>query len=400
MEGTVDDWQIEASAPGKVVLTGEYAVLAGAPALVAAVDRRVVCRLAVRRAGGWRLIGTGFATREAWSKADMRRAPPRTLAAVAGQALPARDTPEHVEIHIDSSACHLRGHKLGIGSSAAVVTALAAALDALRGAPPHLPKHLPKYLDLHAGFQGGGSGLDVAAAFAGGVIRYQARRSAPAPLPSPLARQAVFCGASTVTAERLAAFEAWRAGGSPPALRRLVDAARSAATSTDDATRFEAAFGDYADTLARFDRAAQLGIFGPCHEALRALAAEAGVAYKPCGAGGGDIGLALCADQQRIADFHRRVRAAARAGRSRMTPIDLPLASDGVRVRARQRRGAVVRSVAHQSATMCAGSDGFGTGANCQPRLAKRPRKEAERQRHKQDRDASRGGQTDGTRWS
>ena len=326
------DWQIEASAPGKVVLTGEYAVLAGAPALVAAVARRVVCRLAVRRAGGWRLIGTGFATREAWSKADMHRAPPRTLAAVVGQALPEGDAPEHMEIHIDSSACHLRGRKLGIGGSAAVVTALAAALDALRGVPPRLAE----YLDLHASFQGGGSGLDVAAAFAGGVIRYQARRSAPAPLPSPLARQAVFCGASTVTAERLAAFEAWRAGGSPPALRHLVDAAREAAARTDDATRFEAAFGGYADALARFDQATQLGIFGPCHMALRALAAEAGVAYKPCGAGGGDIGLALCADPRRIADFHRRVRAAARTGRNRMTPIDLPFADDGVRVRDRR----------------------------------------------------------------
>nr|MBA3501924.1 hypothetical protein [Deltaproteobacteria bacterium] len=33
-----------ATAPGKLILTGEYAVLDGAPAIVTAVDRRAVAR--------------------------------------------------------------------------------------------------------------------------------------------------------------------------------------------------------------------------------------------------------------------------------------------------------------------------------------------------------------------
>ena len=334
----MEDWQIEASAPGKMVLTGEYAVLAGAPALVAAVERRVICRLAVRRTGGWRLTGIGFATSEAWRKADLYRAPPRTLAAIVGQALPDRDAPEHMEIHIDSSACYLRGRKLGIGASAALVTALSAALDALRQAPPRLSS----CLDLHAAFQGGGSGLDVAAAFTGGVIRYQSRRATPTRLPRRLGRVAVFCGESTATADRLAAFDGWRAGGSPPALRRLVNAAAAAAAGTSDAARFEAAFGAYAGELARFDRTAELGIFGRRHAELAAIAAQAGVPYKPCGAGGGDIGLALSVDRQRLRNFRLRVRAAASARPDGITPIALPLAGDGVRVR---RRGLPARGL-------------------------------------------------------
>ena len=51
---------IEVSAPGKLVVSGEYAVLTGAPALVAAVDRRVTCTLAPRHSGGWRFVSTGF----------------------------------------------------------------------------------------------------------------------------------------------------------------------------------------------------------------------------------------------------------------------------------------------------------------------------------------------------
>ena len=51
---------IEASAPGKLVLSGEYAVLSGGPALVAAVDRRVTCTLSSREQGGWRFLSSGF----------------------------------------------------------------------------------------------------------------------------------------------------------------------------------------------------------------------------------------------------------------------------------------------------------------------------------------------------
>ena len=36
--------QMIATAPGKLILTGEYAVLDGAPAVVVAVDRRAVAR--------------------------------------------------------------------------------------------------------------------------------------------------------------------------------------------------------------------------------------------------------------------------------------------------------------------------------------------------------------------
>ena len=40
-----------ATAPGKLILTGEYAVLDGAPALVVAIDRRVVARRRVSPRG-------------------------------------------------------------------------------------------------------------------------------------------------------------------------------------------------------------------------------------------------------------------------------------------------------------------------------------------------------------
>ena len=327
----MDDWEVEASAPGKVVLAGEYAVLAGAPALVAAVQRRVVCRVAVRRQGGWRFQSTGFAAEETLAKAEVYGAPPNTVAGVARQVLPEADAPAHLELAIDSSACYRRGQKLGVGSSAATVTALAAALRALRGQAPALSE----LIDIHAAFQGGGSGLDVAAAFAGGVTRYQNRHAAPAQLPEGLAKQAVFCGEGTSTAERLGAFNTWRGDGTPAALRRLVDAAESVFGRLHYAGAFAKGYGDYADALARFDHAAQLGIFGPRHQRIRALAERAGVSYKPCGAGGNDIGLAFSANAPAMAEFARLVRAAGMAGAERFEPVEMRFAQDGVRVYSR-----------------------------------------------------------------
>ncbi|MEE3132112.1 MAG: hypothetical protein VX298_00985, partial [Pseudomonadota bacterium] len=51
---------VESSAPGKLVLSGEYAVLAGAKALVAAVDRRVVCLLQRRNEADWSFKSIGY----------------------------------------------------------------------------------------------------------------------------------------------------------------------------------------------------------------------------------------------------------------------------------------------------------------------------------------------------
>src|SRR5207247_1999193 len=54
---------VVARAPGKIFLTGEYAVLAGAPALVAAVDRQAEVRIA-RRGGPGPLVVASLAEDE------------------------------------------------------------------------------------------------------------------------------------------------------------------------------------------------------------------------------------------------------------------------------------------------------------------------------------------------
>ena len=318
-------WHIAASAPGKLVLCGEYAVLVGAPALVVAVDRRVSCALSPRREGGWRFASTGFTAHEAHSKAEVFRAAADTVPGLVRHAIAADAAPEHLDVAIDSSPCYLNGVKLGVGSSAAMVAAVVAALAALGGEAPSLPQ----LYDLHAAFQGGGSGLDVAAAVTGGVIRYQERRIAPVRWPSSICTAFVFTGTGTRTPELLARFDAWRGSGRRPALERLADAAQQVADCTVNAESVIAALGEYTAVLQRFDRIARIGIFGPGHRLAHSVAEHHGIIYKPCGAGGGDTGMAVAEDPEAVAVFERDVRSAG------LTVVPMEIAFDGLTVRTR-----------------------------------------------------------------
>ena len=320
-----DAWHAQASAPGKLVVSGEYAVLAGAPALVAAVDRRVSCRLSSRREDGWCFASTGFAAHEVLPKAEVFRAPPSTVPGIVRRAIAEAAAPETLHIAIDSSPCYLDGAKLGLGSSAAMVTAVAAAFAALGGEAPGLAE----LYDIHAAFQGGGSGLDVAAAVTGGVIRFQERRVAPVRLPAALKMAFVFTGTATYTPDLLAKFNAWRSGGRQPALERLADAAQQVADCTVNAESFLAALSEYAAVLQRFDRIARIGVYGPGHRRALAVAERLGIVYKPCGAGGGDMGMAVAEDGDAVAAFEREASSAG------LTVVPMEIAFDGLTVRTR-----------------------------------------------------------------
>lgn len=140
---------MKTDAPGKLVLSGAYAALRGAPALVSAVNRRVVAdtdRPASYRApeveAGMRLLGGD-------------RQPP----------------------FYDASALRSAVDKLGLGSSAAICVASLGALMAQDH--PNLGEQelreilYPVAREAHRRAQGGGSGIDVAAACFGGTQRAQ-----------------------------------------------------------------------------------------------------------------------------------------------------------------------------------------------------------------------------------
>ncbi|MGB5578394.1 MAG: hypothetical protein WBM88_13390, partial [Woeseiaceae bacterium] len=83
----------------------------------------------------------------------------------------------------------------------------------------------------------------------------------------------------------------------------LFDAAKSMAGAWRSAAAVMSQFPAYIATLRQFSVDHDLGIFDAGHEQLVSAAAAAGLVYKPCGAGGGDVGILLGNSDEALDDF-------------------------------------------------------------------------------------------------
>ena len=202
-----------ASAPGKLVILGEYAVLANAPALVMAVDRR--CRAEIRSSGN--AVCRLRSMAEAERRVIFRRRARSGLALVdrVTDAFPAPKAAGWRGV-LDSRGLCSEGKKLGLGSSAAALTAWSGAWLAWtgQGIAEAGADALHGFIEAHKAWQGGaGSGLDVAASLHGGVIRFQIdEESGPlvdrAKMPAGVGFVGVFARASASTRKHIARFRA------------------------------------------------------------------------------------------------------------------------------------------------------------------------------------------------
>jgi phosphomevalonate kinase len=272
-------------APGKLVLTGAYAVLEGAPAIVAAVDRYAV------------------ADASAPGEVDVRA------------------------LHDDA------GRKLGLGSSAASMVASHAARAAARGEDlRERDVRARLFHDVraeHARSQGGGSGVDVAASVHGGILRYvldgDAASLRPVELPAQVVLSAYWSGTSARTSDLRARVDAHRAR-SADALAELRRLAVLAADAVDagDGPSFVAAAAGYGRSLESLGRAADAPIVLPSFAELASIAARDGGAFLPSGAGGGDVAVWLGLGPA-------SPELLARAGALGMHPLSLGIDRGGVR---------------------------------------------------------------------
>jgi phosphomevalonate kinase len=262
---------VKAKAPGKVVLSGAYAVLEGAPAIVSAVNRYVLC--------------------------DTEVAPERITPELRA-ALPDGPFPG-----FDASELRDGPHKLGLGSSAAILVAGLAAVrapdfaddDALRAAIE------APALRAHREAQGGGSGIDVAASTRGGTLiarraEHDALEIEAARLPPSLCVEVWASGVSASTPELLRAVAHFRQSG-PRDHEQLMGELRAAASRAAAALRaarpeaFVVELSAQRELLSRLGAASSVPIVTPEVQQLAEWAKPRGAAVLPSGAGGGDVVL-------------------------------------------------------------------------------------------------------------
>ncbi|MDH3491532.1 MAG: hypothetical protein OEM20_05950 [Gammaproteobacteria bacterium] len=297
-----------ASAPGKLVLCGEYAVLDGAPAVCMAVNRRA--RVKVMAVGGqWhRVSAPGYSSLEGrfvldgnairWLQGENEY---RIVDAVWHTVAPVPKRFLSIELDARAFVDEASGNKIGIGSSAALTVALAAALaqssDVLEPA-----------LRSHRRFQGGtGSGVDIATSVRGGLIEYRMKRAAVSPLrwPAGLACRLVWTGVPASTRVKLDKLEKT---GHRASRGALFEAAESMASAWRSAAAVMSRYPAYIEALQQFSVDHDLGIFDAGHEQLVTDAAAAGLVYKPCGAGGGDVGILLGNSDEQLDNFMKGLK--------------------------------------------------------------------------------------------
>jgi phosphomevalonate kinase len=252
---------VKVSAPGKAVLLGEYAVVDGGRALVAAVSVR--------------------AWGETTARAEMDSPVVREVRAAAGGA----DTP----VFIDTSSFRdAQGAKFGFGSSSAAAVCAGALLVGDTD-----ERALQAALTGHRAANGG-SGIDVAACYFGGVIAAHRQPGPVEAMPTriPGLELAIFrLGPPVSTADFVrrcrdsADWDRWSA-----VLRELTEEGLEAYLR-GRSEPFCAAVERFGRALDGLGRSAGVPIITPEAEALAAAARRFGGVAKPSGAGGGDVAV-------------------------------------------------------------------------------------------------------------
>lgn len=284
-------------APGKLVVTGAYAVLYGARAVVFAVDRyaRATDRLASSTSPEFR--------------AAMREGP-----------WPVVDTSEMVH----------RGIKMGLGSSAASLVVALAVRDGARDLDTEAKRRAlfdSAYAAHHAA-QGGGSGIDLAASVWGGAqsLTAGAKLRESHAVPAGLSWRAYFSGVSVKTSAFVAKVDAVRAR---PDVVQILDELGFASDrasrvfAAGDALAFVDAAVGVREQLLRLGTAADVPIVTPSMSAFHDHALTHGAIALPAGAGGGDVVIAVSAGP----NVKELDEAAANFG---WTPLELHLDRHGV----------------------------------------------------------------------
>ncbi|MEO0574922.1 MAG: hypothetical protein AAF004_05615 [Pseudomonadota bacterium] len=308
--------------PGKLLISGEYAVLGGAPAIVTCVDR--YCDASAVPADEYVVTVTGpesftdgyrmIEGRVEWASGATSRA--RDM---LGALLCAFPPVAPLALTIDSSAFYAADRKLGLGSSAAVAVATG---TVLAGASGHADA-LHRIEAAHHAFQGGlGSGADVYAIALGGCVQFERTSDAvkyrAVRWPEGLHALPVSAANAASTIDRVTRFQHWLddARGTQPVDTLAADAAQVAtAWRSGDVNGVLSALSAFTTTMLQIDSLAGLDYTDGGHAQLLPVAEQCGVVYKPCGAGGGDFGVALSASASALDAF------AAEAGK---LGFDLP----------------------------------------------------------------------------
>ena len=316
MEGKI--LSILTKAPGKLILLGEYAVLEGAPALVAAVNRLARVTILPSSNESFEVeapvidISLQQFILDAKGKVNFLKKPIKKLKfflSIFEYALEELQKKNillsPIKITLDTSEFFLRkgAAKLGLGSSAALTVALLAALFAYYDANGQIDQNQMRLfetaLGAHRSAQGNvGSGADVAACVFGGNLQYRlldqpSENSAEIKqldLLKDIHFVPIWTGKASSTKDLVNKFYAFK--------RKNGNGYRKLFKELS-----ELSVKDYYKKMIEIGEYINSPVVSKEHQKIANLVYDFGAVYKPSGAGGGDFGMAIVRSADEITDL-------------------------------------------------------------------------------------------------
>lgn len=296
---------IRASAPGKLMLVGEYTVTLGtSPALAVAVHKRVTVTVEPNTSGSWTVTSPALELVDASpDEVPVVQSALQQVAQTAGDKL----TGGSITIASELGA---GADKPGLGGSAAICVAVLGALHEIAGLErPTVAECVSAHRDAQ---DGRGSGYDVATALLGGVVLFE---PAEDPTAQPSAKNVewfdglhtavLFTGQGASTKGMLARLQHYRETRPSQSRARFLTMERRARefvkawTDKDLEALLDAAAGAQ-EALVGMDREGRIGIRGGAHAELMGVVEDAGALARTSGAGGGDCLWALATSAAEI----------------------------------------------------------------------------------------------------
>ncbi len=319
--------EIEVLVPGKIVISGEYAVLDGAPAIVSTSNQKVNIRIQ-KSDLRHNLYSTSalesifpFNIDNDFNILWLERDPGvfGLLLQHAFNILKPK-LKEKLYIEVDSSEFFKTTkdgivHKLGVGSSAAVSVGITKALSQYQEILSSPETLLTQAHLIHQTLQGEqGSGIDVMCSFVNqGVIecnKDSVKNHTWSILnwPNGLYLKVVTTGQGASTKKLVANYQrSWDLY--PKELKIVFDQLLEITKNLSTAWRAEDVdliidlLSSYDGYIKKIDKIGNIGIYTQMHMDLQNIASRHNIFYKPSGAGGGDIGLAFSSSLGELNDF-------------------------------------------------------------------------------------------------
>ena len=299
---------MKASAPGKLFLIGEYAVLEGAPATLTPADCRASVEINYDQSDILLMISDSEQTVE-FSK-TYQQTPLLAAALTTTQT-----DVDGLSMTLDTKAFFREGIKLGLGSSAALTAALIKVLMPNAASEDQLAAALTS----HRLFQGDkGSGADIALAMADQPVVYRMNQPvSPTTLPADLFMLAIWSEHAASTTDFLQHMGDWKEENRVAYHDQIQHLSETAdkfaqAIQTRPTSELVQHLHTYDKQLQQLSNISYTNLYDETHQKLQKQVELLHCTYKPSGAGGGDFGIAFSTNNNELINLADQLKKEGR----------------------------------------------------------------------------------------